>query len=141
MLDSWTITDADETWDFRVEVERDNRGERPGSSADAYDAAKIEKEGDPEAAQWARDAVKAWENDDWCFAVISVTPILKGSDVTFGGAVEVLGGCDWGWLPGGKDGKGTWTDNHDYARNAWIDMMIDEVKEKADDLLKKTRGT
>lgn len=81
----------------------------------------------------------AWERDDWCFAVISVTPVLKESDVTFREAREVLGGCDWGWLPGGEDGKGVWTSDHTYAREAWINDMIIEAKGRADDLLKKIK--
>jgi hypothetical protein len=140
MLDSWVITDADETWDFRVEVKRDDQAGRPEGNADVYDAEIMEKES-PEAVQWARDAVKAWERDDWCFAVIFVTPVLKGADVTFGEATDVLGGCDWGWLPGGEDGKGTNTSDRDYAREAWINDMIGEAKSKAGELLKKIKGS
>lgn len=138
MLDSWTITDADETWDFQVRVEYDDSGTRPEQSGDVYDAKMMEENG-PEAVQWAKDAVAAWERDDWCFAVISVTPVLKESDVTFREAREVLGGCDWGWLPGGEDGKGVWTSDHTYAREAWINDMIIEAKGRADDLLKKIK--
>lgn len=139
MLDSWTITDADDTWDYAVEVEQDADGTRPEQDSDVYDAAAMKKESGPEAAQWARDAVKAWENDDWCFAVITVTPVLKASDVTFGQAAQSLGRCDWGWLPGGEDGKGTWTSNHDYARTAWINDMIIEAKGAADKQLAEIR--
>ncbi|MFE0472608.1 hypothetical protein ACFW2V_13435 [Streptomyces sp. NPDC058947] len=139
MLDSWTITDADETWDFQVEVTNDESGMRPEQSGDVYNADTMAKIEGTEAAQWARDAVEAWERDDWCFAVISVTPVLKASDVTFGEARQVLGGCDWGWLPGGEDGKGVWTSDHDYAQEAWINDMIIEAKGEAAKLLDKIK--
>lgn len=141
MLDSWVITDADDGWNFQVVVETDDSGERPEDSGDVYDAEKMEKECGPEAAQWARDAVKAWEEGHWCFAVIFVTPVLKESDVTFGEARQVLGGCDWGWLPGGEDGKGTWTSDRDYAREAWINDMIIEAKGEAEKLLSKIKNS
>lgn len=139
MSNNWVITDADEKWDFRVEVQPDDDGRRPEDDSDVYDAAKMEKECGPEAAQWARDAVKAWEDDDWHLAVIVVTPVLKGSEVTFDGARQVLGGCDWGWLPGGEDGEGVWTNNRDYARQAWINDMIIEAKGAANELLEKIK--
>lgn len=137
-LDSWTIDDADEKWDFAVRVAYDDSGTRPEQSGDTYDADMMAKES-PEAAQWARDAVKAWERDDWCFAVIFVTPVLKGEGVEFDGATQVLGGCDWGWLPSGEDGKGVNTSDHDYARTAWINDMIAEAKEEAEKTLDKIK--
>lgn len=141
MLNSWMITDADDKWDFSVTVRRDDRPGRPEESSDVYNGEVMMRESGPEAAQWARDAIEAWERDDWCFAVISVTPVLKGAGVTFDGATQALGGCDWGWLPGGEDDKGVRTDTLEYARSTWINDMIDEARGEANALLEKIKDS
>jgi hypothetical protein len=131
MLDSWTITDADTVWDFRVDIEHDTDIARPQDTGDVYDAEKMLTECGEEAAQWARDAVKAWRDDLWEFVVILVTPVHKESGAVFQGSAVALSGCDYGWLPGGADGKGTWTNDREYVRTAWVDQMIESAREQA----------
>lgn len=136
MLDSWEITDADPVWDFRVDVFEDLHAGRPEGHGDVYDAAEMKRAGnaDPrmsdaetaESVQWAHEAVKAWEENLWQFAMIDVTPILKGKEVIFLRARTSLHGCDYGWLPG-PDG-GTRTDGREYVRNAWVNDMIESCK-------------
>jgi hypothetical protein len=137
MLDSWTITDADKVWGFRVDVERDNNGGRPEKHADVYDAELMLKECGEESAQWARDAVQAWSDDLWQFAVITVTPVHKVTGAAFDGSACVLGRIDYGWLPGGADGKGTWTDDRAYVRVTWVNEMIETAREHVIEEAKK----
>lgn len=118
MLDNWVITDADPVWDFRVEIRYDAEAGRPENNGDVYDADMMLRKSGEEAARWARDAVKAWERDEWCFAVITVTPVRKDSGVVFAGSADSLGGCDYGWLPGDVDDKPTNTADHAYMRTA-----------------------
>jgi hypothetical protein len=42
-----------------------------------------------------------------------------------------LSGCDYVWLPGGADGKGTWTNDREYVRTAWVNQMIESARERA----------
>jgi hypothetical protein len=138
-LDAWTITDVDGKWDFRVVVEPDNNTEHPRDHADVYDPDFMERENGPESAQWARDALAAYDRGEWQWVTLAVTPELKSSGVTFDGATASVGACDWGWLPGGPDDKGVWTSNRDYAREAWLNDLIDESRGILEDKLPKVR--
>lgn len=148
-LDTWTITDADDRWDFRVEVTQDEDGTRPEKDSDVYDADAMLKMGndDPNTttaeaesmAQWAREAVKAWENDLWTFATVEVTPVLKSSGVEFVNSRFSVGHCDYGWLPGSEGGEGVWTDGREYVRTAWANDLIEEAREDADKTLHKIK--
>lgn len=135
MLDKWTVTDADETWDFRVEITADDDEARPEQFADMYDADLMLKECGEEAAQWARDAVKTWEEGSWQFATVQVTPVMRASGFVFESATQSVSRCDYGFLPGGQSGEGTWTDGRDYVRTAWANDLISEAKGAADEQL------
>lgn len=145
-LDEWTITDADDVWDFRVTVMRDDGGKRPEEHADVYSpkalraASKADRSitaADLEASvEWARRAVAAWENEDWQFAYVFVTPVHKATGTVFTDQSEGLSGIDYGWLPGPTaDDKGTWTDDRAYVRTAWVDDIIDRVRGAATEAL------
>jgi hypothetical protein len=140
MLDNWTITDADETWDFRITVVRDDDEGTPDKRADVYDPEMMGKECGPEAAQWARDALKAWKEDLWQWAVLNVTPVLKDTGVVFEEAHDCMAGVDYGWLPGDKDDpKGTDTSNREYLRTSHLNDMIETAREQANEQLNKIR--
>lgn len=141
-LDTWTIADADDVWNFRVEVIGDPHGMNPAEHADVYNAELMQRIGDADpnmtaedtekAVDWARRAVAAWENGDWAFAIIVVTPEYKASGAVFTGSTETLSGIDYGWLPGATaDAKGTWTTDHAYMRESWIDEMISVARDNA----------
>lgn len=138
-LDSWTITDADEVWDFRITVEADTDTGTPDKHADAYDPEYLEREGEAEAAEWARQALKAWKDDLWHWVVLGVTPVLKDTGVVFEQAHDCMGGVDYGWLPGGEDGKGVDTANRDYLRTSHLNDMIDAAREQANEQLDKIK--
>lgn len=147
-LDEWTITDADTVWNFRVQVFRDENDKRPEAHADVYDAELMQKTGDADpklkkgdvdkAVDWARRAVWSWENDDWQFAVLAVTPVHRATGALFDGQTETLSGVEYGWLPGaGPEDKGTWTTDVDYIRETWLGDMIDTARKNAIEALVK----
>ena len=149
MLDNWTITDASDRWDFRVTVESDT-DVRPESEADVYSAdtmaalyksdKNVTREESEQMADWARRAVRAWELDLWRYAMVTVIPVLRGHGVEFTEARASLGRCDYGWLPGTTDDdKGTWTNERDYVRTAWVNDLIGEAMARAEEELNKIK--
>jgi len=149
-LDEWTITDADPVWDFHVEVLPDPMSGRPEDNGDDYDAELMLRLADQDdmltaedgekAADWARRAVAAWENDDWRFAILTVTPVHKGTGAVFVDQTDTLGGVDYGWLPGPTaEDKGVWTSDREYVRLTWVDDMIDNVRGLAYEALQKAQ--
>lgn len=123
MLDSWTITDAHEELDFRVEITRDEFGGRPQDHADIYNAEEMEKQGDRDGAEWARRAVSAWQRDEWQFATVEVTPVSGDEEFT---SVSV-GMCGYGTFPPGGGAPAVVTTGRDYVREAWANDLITEA--------------
>lgn len=137
ILDSWTIDDADKVWDFHIEIHYDDETGRPDKHADAYDPEFLEKQGEIEASRWARETLKAWRNDLWNWAVIHVTPLLKGKGVSFEGDSQVLCSVDYGWIPG--PGSGVWTSDRSYLRTALLNDMMEEAKSQAENKLSEIK--
>lgn len=138
-FDNWTITDADTVWDFRILVTADTDTGRPDKEADVYDPECMERDGDAHAAEWARQALKAWNDDLWHWAVLTVTPVLKDTGVVFEQDDDSMGGVEYGWLPGGEDGNGINTANRDYLRKSHLNDMIHSVREKANEQFDKIK--
>lgn len=150
MMDNWTITDADEVWDFHVTVEEDTDGTRPEDASDVYNADKVLAKGrkDPgipeehaqSMAQWARDAVKAWQEGLWTFVTVTVTPVEKAHGTRFEAAAASVGRCGYGWQPSVDYGKGVRTDSRMYVRAAWVDDLIHEARDSAGKQLAALKG-
>lgn len=139
-FDMWTIEDADPKWNFLIRVEPDPDTGRPELYADAYNPEFHEKEGEPESAEWARQAIKAWERDDWHWVVLFVTPILKDSEVIFDGATQTLGAVEYGFIPDGSASGGTWTSAREYLRSSYLDDLMKEAKGSASEAMRAMAG-
>jgi hypothetical protein len=133
-LDWWTISDADETWDFHVKVLPYLDAGRPEENGDVYDPEVMARIGEPEeSVQWARDAVKAWEQGDWEFVILEVTPVHSETEAVFEHASVSLGGVEYGYLPGKHP---VHTADRDYLRTSHLNDMITEARGFAEEQLK-----
>lgn len=99
MLDSWTYPHQSGPWSFRVTVEVDPDSGRPEEcKPDVYDPDKAE---DTEGALLV---VQAWDEGEWEFVCVEVTPVLElpdGSQIEFDAAKESLSSVEWGSFPSG----------------------------------------
>lgn len=137
MLDNWTIKDANERWDFLVEITAEDDNVRPEQVDNAYSGAAMLKEGRKQDAQWAWDAVAAWESGSWKFATIRVTPVLRSTGIPFESARMEVQKCSYGFLPDVYPKKRIQTSSRNYVRVIWVNRLLKESKNSADEQLAK----
>lgn len=150
IIDSWTITDIDDRYHYQVAIITDEFAGRPEKQADVYDAVVMQRAGETggltpkeidRSVQWAKDAVAAWERDEWQFVTLVVTPVLVLGDekVVLSNAASSLGGVEYGELPDQDPEQNTM--NRAYLRTSHLNDMIDEVRSEAEDIRRKIIAT